>query len=257
MHQLLEGKKGLILGVANANSIAWAVAQLAAEAGAQLAVTCQNERFERKVRHLIEKSGIEARLYRCDATKPEDLNRLYESLDTDFGPLDFALHAWAFAPPAALKGDFIDTTWEDFATAHRVSAHSLVEIARGLRDRMNAGGSLVALTYLGSERVAPGYNVMGVAKAALEASARYLADDLGPSGIRVNAISPGPISTLSARGVPGFTEMLKKHRDIAPLGRNVEVDEVGKAAVFLFSDLSSAITGQVLYVDAGYNIMGV
>ncbi|MFP4200680.1 MAG: enoyl-ACP reductase [Clostridia bacterium] len=257
MHKLLEGKKGLVLGVANANSIAWAVAQKAAEAGAELAITCQNERFERKVRTLVEDSHMEAHLYRCDATEPEDLRRLFQSLDSDFCSLDFALHAWAFAPPAALKGDFVDTTWDDFATAHRVSTHSLVEISRGLRDRMNYDGSILALTYLGAERVAPGYNVMGVAKAALEASVRYLASDLGSSGIRVNAISPGPISTLSARGVPGFTEMLKKHREIAPLGRNVEADEVGNAAVFLFSDLSTAITGQVLYVDAGYSIMGV
>ncbi len=257
LHGLLKGRKGLILGVANAHSIAWAVARNCAVAGADLAITYQGERFASKVEKLVEGEGIQATLYPCDATEQDSVRQMFQGVERDLGRLDFVLHAWAFAPRTALKADYLDTSWDDYALAQRVSAHSLVHIAREAKPMMAGGGSIVALSYLGSERVVPGYNVMGVAKASLEASVRYLAHDLGRENIRVNAVSPGPISTLSARGVSGFTEMLEQHRSVAPLGRNVEADEVGGAAVFLFSDLSSGITGEVLYVDAGYHMMGV
>ncbi len=254
---LLEGKNGLILGVANANSIAWAVARAAHDAGADLAITYQNDRFARRVSKLVDGEDMAARLYACDVTVPGDVRSLFEEVERDLGKLDFILHAWAFAPKEALAADYVETSWDDFATAQRVSAHSLVEVAREGRHLMREKASIVALSYLGSERVVPGYNVMGVAKASLEASVRYLASDLGALGIRVNAVSPGPINTLSARGVSGFGEMLKQHRDVAPLERNVEAEEVAGATTFLFSDMSSGITGEVLYVDAGYHIMGV
>lgn len=257
MHALLEGKKGLILGVANANSLAWAIARGAHDSGARLGITYQGERFERRVRKLVDGAGIDANLYACDATAPGEMKALFEDVERDMGTLDFILHAWAFAPKDALSDDFIETSWDDFAISQRVSAYSLVEVARGARGLLKEGASVVALSYLGSQRVVPGYNTMGVAKASLEAGMRYLARDLGPRGVRVNAVSPGPVNTLSARGVSGFSKMLENHEEVAPLKRNIEPEEVAGAAVFLFSDLASGITGEVLYVDAGYHIMGV
>ena len=258
MKPLLAGRRGLILGVANKSSIAWATLKEASNHGAELGATCQNDRFFRRVSKLIEKDDLpETSLWVCDATQPEDLDALFTHIEEELGGLDFILHGWAFAPPDALADDFIETSWEAFQTAQRISAHSLVEIARRARPLMAPGASIVTLSYLGSQRVMPGYNVMGVAKATLESSVRYLARDLGVDAIRVNALSPGPISTLSARGVPGFSKMLEAHADRAPLGRNVTHEEVAQAAVFLFSPMASAITGEIINVDAGYSIMGI
>ncbi|MCA1632880.1 MAG: enoyl-ACP reductase [Acidobacteria bacterium] len=237
---LLENKFGVIFGVANKRSIAWATAQACAEGGARLAYTYQNERLKDNVEGLT--AGSDAPLIQCDVTKPEEVEQTFSMLKEKFGRLDFLVHSLAFAPREALEGDFVATTREAFTTALDISAYSLTVLAR-------------AATYYGAEKVVPNYNVMGVAKAALEASTRYLASDLGPHNVRVNAISAGPIQTLAARGVGNLSTMLKHHADRAPLRRNVEAREVGNAAVFLCGPLSSGITGEVLHVDCGYNIM--
>ena len=250
---LLENKFGIIFGVANRRSIAWASAQACAEAGARLAFTYQNERLKDNVERLI--AGTDAPLAQCDVTKPEEVEQTFAVVREKFGRLDFLIHSLAFAPREALEGEFVATTREAFLTALDISAYSLAELARAAAPLMTDGGSIVSMTYYGAEKVVPGYNVMGVAKAALEASTRYLANDLGPRGIRVNAISAGPINTLAARGVGSFSTMLKHHADRSPLKRNVEPREVGGAALFLCSPLSSGITGEVLHVDCGYNIM--
>ena len=250
---LLENKFGVIFGVANKRSIAWATAQACAEAGARLAFNYQNERLKENVESLI--AGTDAPLVQCDVTKPEEVEQTFSMLKEKFGRLDFVVHSLAFAPREALEGEFVATTREAFATALDISAYSLTVLARAAAPLMTEGGSIVAMTYYGAEKVVPNYNVMGVAKAALEASTRYLASDLGPHNVRVNAISAGPIQTLAARGVGNLSTMLKHHADRAPLRRNVEAREVGNAAVFLCSPLSSGITGEVLHVDCGYNIM--
>jgi enoyl-[acyl-carrier protein] reductase I len=253
----LAGKNGLIFGVANQRSIAWAIAQAWHEAGARLAFTYQGERLKENVEELVGTFGKGAPLYPCDVTKDEDIARVFEQMARDFGTLHVLLHSVAFAPKEALEGEFINTSREAFRIAHDVSAYSLIALARAAAPLMTGGGSVVAMTYYGAVKVVPRYNVMGVAKAALEASVRYLAFDLGPKKIRVNAISAGPVNTLAARGISGFTQMLKQYEGRAPLKRNIEPHELGSAGLFLASDMSTGTTGQVLYVDSGYEIMGM
>jgi enoyl-[acyl-carrier protein] reductase I len=250
---LLENRTGVIFGVANKRSIAWATAQACMEAGARLAFNYQNERLRENVEGLV--AGTDAPLIRCDVTKPEEVAETFSVLGEKFGRLDFLIHSLAYAPREALEGEFLATTREAFATALDISAYSLAELSRAAAPLMTEGGSIISMTYYGAEKVVPNYNVMGVAKAALEASTRYLAADLGKRNIRVNAISAGPIQTLAARGVGNLSAMLKHHAEHAPLRRNVEAREVGNAAVFLCSPLASGITGEVLHVDCGYNIM--
>ena len=250
---MLQNKFGLILGVANRRSIAYATTQVLAEAGAKLAFTYQNERLKENVESLVGK--MDAPLAQCDVTKPEEVEQTFALVREKFGRLDFLVHSLAFAPREALEGEFVATTRDAFLTALDISAYSLTELARAAAPLMTEGGSVVSMTYYGAEKVVPNYNVMGVAKAALEASTRYLASDLGPRNIRVNAISAGPIQTLAARGVGNLSAMLRHHAEHAPLRRNVEAREVGNAALFLCSPLSSGITGEVLHVDCGYNIM--
>ncbi len=250
---LLENKFGIIFGVANKRSIAWATAQACAEAGGRLGFTYQNERLQGNVEDLT--SGMDAPLIQCDVTKPEEVAQTFAEVKEKFGRLDFLVHSLAFAPREALEGEYVATTREAFLTALDISAYSLTELARAALPLMTEGGSIVSMTYYGAEKVVPNYNVMGVAKAALEASTRYLASDLGKHNVRVNAISAGPIQTLAARGVGNLSTMLKHHAEHAPLRRNVEAREVGNAALFLLSPLSSGITGEVLHVDCGYNIM--
>lgn len=253
----LAGKNGIVFGVANKRSIAWAIAQALHNAGAKLAFTYQGERLKDNVEDLVGTFGQETPLIPCDVTRDEDIARVFEEVGRAFGKLDILLHSVAFAPKEALEGEFVNTSREAFRVAHDVSAYSLVALARAAAPLMTAGGSIIAMTYHGSIKVVPHYNVMGVAKAALEASARYLAYDLGPKKIRVNCISAGPMNTLAARGISGFTTMLKHYEEHAPLKRNVEPSELGAAGLFLASDMSTATTGQVLYVDCGYEIMGM
>jgi enoyl-[acyl-carrier protein] reductase I len=253
----LAGKTGIIFGVANKRSIAWAIAQAWHEAGARLAFTYQGERLKENVEELAGTFGKDTPLYPCDVTRDEDIARVFEQVGKDFGRLNVLLHSVAFAPKDALEGEFINTSREAFRVAHDVSAYSLVALARGAAPLMTEGGSIIAMTYYGAVKVVPHYNVMGVAKAALEASIRYLAYDLGPKKIRVNAISAGPMNTLAARGIAGFTQMLKHYEEHAPLKRNVEPKELGSTGLFLASDMSTGTTGQVLYVDSGYEIMGM
>ena len=253
--KLLENRRGLIVGVANVNSIAWGIAQACHAQGAQLAFTYVNEAIERRVRPLAE--GLQAaHILPCDVSQDSDLQALSESLK-DWGPIDFIVHAVAFAQRDDLDGRFIDTSRDGFRIALDISAYSLVALARTFEAQLAPGASLLALTYYGSQKVVRNYNVMGVAKAALEASVRYLAADLGPKGARVNAISAGPIRTLSAKGISGFNDMLKHASERAPLQRNVDAAEVGKSALYLLSDLSSGVTGEIHYVDCGYNLIGM
>ncbi|HXE91156.1 MAG TPA: enoyl-ACP reductase [Terriglobales bacterium] len=255
MFQPLEGRNAVVFGVANKRSIAWAISQSLANAGARLAVTYQNERLAEEARDLIaDLPGAEG--FQCDVSSDQEVDRLFGELQSRYGKLHVLVHSIAYAPAEELKGEFLNTTREGFRIAHDVSVYSLIALARAAAPLMTEGGSIITLTYHGSERVVPHYNVMGVAKAALEATVRYLAHDLGKRKIRVNAISAGPIKTLAARGIAGLGDMLKSHAERAPLARNVDVAEVGSTALFLASDASSAITGEVIYVDCGYNIMG-
>ena len=255
MSNCLEGRTVVVFGVANKRSIAWAIAQQMQQAGAQLAITYQNERLKQESDDLIA-ALPKAQAFQCDVSRDEEIAQLFEQLKSRYGKLDALVHSIAFAPAEELKGEFADTSREGFRIALDISVYSLVGLARAARPLMTEGGSVMTLTYYGAEKVVPRYNVMGVAKAALEASVRYLAYDLGKNKIRVNAISAGPIKTLAARGVGALGDMLKSHSDRAPLHRNVDQLEVGGAALFLASDLASAVTGEVLYVDCGYNIMG-
>jgi enoyl-[acyl-carrier protein] reductase I len=254
---MLAGKNGIVFGVANKRSIAWAIAQAWHEAGARLAFTYQGERLKENVEELAATFGPDTPLYPCDVTRDEDIARVFGQVGKDLGRLDILLHSVAFAPKDALEGEFVNTSREAFRMAHDVSAYSLVALARGAAPLMTEGGSIIAMTYHGSVKVVPHYNVMGVAKAALEASVRYLAYDLGPKKIRVNAISAGPVNTLAARGISGFTQMLKHYQEHAPLKRNIEPQELGSTGLFLASKMSTGTTGQVLYVDSGYEIMGM
>ena len=239
---LLENKLGIIFGVANKRSIAWATAQALSEAGARLAFTHQGERLKENVESLT-KEMTGALIVPCDVTRPEEVSEAFKRVGEEFGRLDFLIHSIAYAPKEDLEGSFTDTSRDGFLTALEVSAYSLASLARAAAPLMTEGGSIVSMTYYGAEKVVPNYNVMGVAKAALEASTRYLAADLGKRNIRVNTISAGPLNTLSARGVSNMSMMLKHHAERAPLGRNVEAREVGNTALFLCSPLSSAITG--------------
>ena len=252
---LLAGKKGLIIGVANKHSIAWAIAQSAASQGAQLLFNYQNERLRENVEGLVA-TLPGAKAFACDVGNDVEIGSLMQEVQKEFGRLDFLVHSVAFALREELTGQFVNTTRQGFATALDVSAYSLVAVTRVAMPLMTEGGSIVTLTYLGAERVVPHYNVMGVAKAALEASVRYLAYDLGPKNIRVNAISAGPIKTLAARGVSGISKMVDHHKEFAPLRRATEQGEVGDTALFLVSSLGRGITGEVIYVDGGYNILG-
>ncbi|HXU11608.1 MAG TPA: enoyl-ACP reductase [Candidatus Binatia bacterium] len=253
---LLDGKKGLIVGVANKRSIAWSIAEALNREGARLAFNYQGERLEENVRSLAaELPG--SLVLPCDVTKDEEIDTLFGKVKAEFGRLDILVHCVAFARKEDLEGEFLATSRDGFKMAMDISAFSLTALAQRAAPLMEGGGSILALTYLGSDKVVPGYNVMGVAKAALESSIRYLAQDLGKKNIRVNGISSGPISTLAARGVPGFTKMLQICRDRSPLPRNTEPAEVGDAALFLCSPLSRGITGEVLFVDNGYHIMGM
>ena len=251
----LQGRNGVVFGVANKRSIAWSIAQGLHAAGMKLAVTYQNERLEQEARDLIlSLPGAEA--FMCDVSRDEDIDRLFAKLKERNGKLHALVHSVAYAPAEELKGEFLNTTREGFRIAHDVSVYSLIAVSRAAAPLMEDGGSIITMTYYGAEKVVPHYNVMAVAKAALECTVRYLAFDLGKKKIRVNAISAGPIKTLAARGISGLGDMLTAHRETAPLQRNVDVAEVGSAGVFLASDDSSGITGEVLYVDCGYNIMG-
>jgi enoyl-[acyl-carrier protein] reductase I len=254
---MLQNKNGIIFGVANKRSIAWATAQAMHEAGARLAFAYQGERLKANVEGLTRAEMPDSPLLSCDVTKQEEVDETFKRLGEEFGRLDFLIHSIAFAPREALEGDFLKTDREAFLTALEISAYSLTQLARAAAPLMTEGGSIVTMTFHGAEKVYQGYNVMGVAKAALESSVRYLAADLGPRNIRVNAISAGPIQTLSARGVAGLSTMLKHHAERAPLHRNVEAREVGNTALFLCSPLSTGITGETIYVDCGYNIMGL
>src|SRR5262245_23692579 len=254
---LLEGKVGLILGIANKRSIAWGIAQSVSREGARLAVTYQGERLKENVDELSA-SLKDPVVLPCDVASDADLDALAESVKQAFGGLDFLVHAVAFALREELDGEFVNTSREGYRVAQDISSYSLTALAKRFAPLMEGrGGSIVTLSYLGGERVVPHYNVMGIAKAALEMSVRYLASDLGPKGIRVNAISAGPIKTLAASGVHGLSKMLEYHRNHAPLRKNTEQEEVGDCALFLLSPLSRGVTGEVIHVDGGFHVMGM
>jgi len=251
----LEGKTAVIFGLANKRSIAWGIAQKLHEGGAKLAICYQNERMKAEAAGLIEDlPGADG--FQCDVSSDAEIAALFEQLKEKYGKLDVVVHAVAFAPAEDLRGEFVNTSREGFRIAHDVSVYSLIAVARAAVPLMPEGGSVITLSYFGAEKVVPHYNVMGVAKAALEATVRYLASSLGPKAIRVNAISAGPIMTLAGRGVGQMGDMLRVHAEKSPLRRNVKQLEVGGAAAFLASELSGAITGETIYVDCGYNIMG-
>ncbi|MDQ6624067.1 MAG: enoyl-ACP reductase [Verrucomicrobiota bacterium] len=255
--QPLAGKIGVVFGVANKRSIAWAIAKAWANAGAKLLFNYQGERLKENVEELVGEFGADTFLQPCDVSKDEEIAAFFEKVRGQADRLDLMLHSVAFAPKEALEGDFVSTTREAFRMAHDISAYSLVALAREAAPLMTNGGSIVSMTYYGAEKVVPHYNVMGVAKASLEASTRYLAYDLGPKKIRVNCISAGAVNTLAARGISGFSAMLKHYQEHAPLKRSCEPSELGSTGVFLASDGAAAITGQVIYVDGGYQIMGM
>src|SRR6266513_2601876 len=255
--QVLSEKVGVVFGVANKRSIAWAIAKAWAAAGAKLIFNYQGERLKENVEELVGEFGEGTPLWPCDVSRDEDIAEFFGKVRGETDRVDLMLHSVAFAPKEALEGDFVSTTREAFRVAHDISAYSLVALAREAGKLMTNGGSIIAMTYYGAEKVVPHYNVMGVAKASLEASTRYLAYDLGPKKIRVNCISAGPVNTLAARGIAGFTEMLKHYEAHAPLKRNLVPEELGATGTFLASDGAAAITGQVIYVDSGYQIMGM
>ncbi len=248
-------KTAVIFGLANKRSIAWAIAQKLQQAGWRLAITYQNERLELEAKDLIADLPGAAG-FMCDVTQDGQIARLFEELKSRYGVLQGLVHSIGFAPETDLKGEFVNTSREGFRIANDISVYSLIAVARGALPLMTSGGCIVTLTYYGAEKVVPRYNIMGVAKAALEATVRYLANDLGPKAIRVNAISAGPIKTLASRGISSFGDMLKIQVERSPLKRNVDAAEVGATAAFLLSDAASGITGETLYVDCGYNIMG-
>jgi enoyl-[acyl-carrier protein] reductase I len=253
-----NGKLGLVVGVANKRSLAWAIAQATASRGARLALTYQG-RFEEHVNELSQGLAQPALVLPCDVGSDQDIASLFARVEQEFGALDFVVHGAAFAPREELSSPFSQTTREGFRMALDISTYSLIALTRGAAPLMETrgGGSVLTLSYLGSERVFPNYNVMGVAKAALEATVRYLAADLGPRNIRVNAISAGPVKTLAAAGISGFSSILGVYRERAPLRRNIETGEVGETAAFLLSDAARGITGEVLMVDAGFHITGM
>lgn len=253
---LMKGKKGLIMGVANDRSIAWGIAQQVAAQGANLAFTYQGEALERRVKPLADSVNSDLSLP-CDVTDTASVEHVFAEIEKKWGNLDFLVHAIAYSDKEQLRGRFVDTTRENFHKTMEISCYSFTEVCRLATPLMSSGGSLVTLTYLGAERVTPHYNVMGVAKAALEASVRYLATDLGPQNIRVNAISAGPIKTLAASGIGDFRYILKWNELNAPMDRNVTIEDVGKSGLYLLSDLGSGVTGEVHHVDCGYHTVGM
>ena len=252
----LKGKVAVVFGLANKRSIAWGIAQKLSEAGATLAICYQNERLKREADALIPELR-DAKAYQCDVSVDAEIDSLFATLKNTYGTVHILVHAVAFAPADAIKNDFLLTTRDDFRIAHDVSVYSLIAVSRAAVPLMTEGGSILTLTYYGSTKVFPNYNVMGVAKAALEATVRYLAASLGSKNIRVNAISAGPIKTLAARGIGDFTKILEAVEQRAPLHRNVDQLEVGNTALFLSSPLASGITGEITYVDAGFNVTGL
>ncbi|MCS7217519.1 MAG: enoyl-ACP reductase [Thermus sp.] len=252
----LAGKKALVMGVTNQRSLGYAIAEKLRAAGAEVALSYQGERIRPEAERLAEALGG-ARLFQADVTQDAELDALFAGVGEAWGGLDYLVHAIAFAPREAMEGRYLDTRRQDWLLALEVSAYSLVAVAQRAEPLLRAGGGIVTLTYYASEKVVPKYNVMAIAKAALEASVRYLAYELGPKGVRVNAISAGPVRTVAARSIPGFTKMYDRVAQVAPLGRNVSQEEVGNLGLFLLSPLASGITGEVVYVDAGYHIMGM
>ena len=255
----LKGQVAVVFGLANKRSIAYSVAQRLAEAGATLVLSYQSERLKAESEELLRELGQaeRGRAFQCDVSRDEEIDSLFQQIGAAFPKIDILIHSVAFAPADAIKNDFLLTAREDFRIAHDVSVYSLIAVSRRAMPMMSAGGAILTLTYYGSEKVFPNYNVMGVAKAALEATVRYLAASLGPKNIRVNAISAGPIKTLAARGIGDFTQILTAVTERAPLHRNVEQAEVGNTALFLCSPLASGITGEITFVDCGFNITGI
>lgn len=253
---LMAGKRGLIMGVANDRSIAWGIARAVAEQGAELAFTFQGEALERRVRPLAESVGAPLVLP-CDVTDDASMDTAFAAIEKEWGSLDFVVHAIAYADKEELKGKYLNTSKDNFVRSMLISCYSFTDVCKRANALMNDGGSLLTLTYYGAERVMPHYNVMGVAKAALEASVKYLAVDMGDRGVRVNAISAGPIKTLAASGIGDFRYILKWNEYNAPLRRNVTIGEVGGAGLYLLSDMSTGVTGEVHHVDSGYHIVGM
>ena len=255
-NKLMHGKRGLIMGMANDKSIAWGIAKACADAGADLCFSYQGEALKKRVGPLAEQVGSEY-MIECDVGKSNDLNSLFASIEEKWGALDFLVHAIGFSDKSELRGRYVDTSYENFTMTMDISVYSFTAIAQRAEKLMPNGGSMLTLTYYGAEQVMPHYNVMGVAKAALEASVKYLAEDLGKDGIRVNAISAGPIKTLAASGIGDFRYIMKWNELNSPLRRNVNIEEVGKSGLYLLCDLSSGVTGEVLHVDAGYHVVGM
>jgi len=253
---LLAGKRGIIMGVANNRSIAWGIARRAAEQGAELAFTFQGDALEKRVRPLAESIGSDI-ILPCDVTDGDSIDAVFAQLEENWGKIDFLVHAIAYSDKNELTGRYVDTSPENFAMTLNISCYSFTAVAQRAEKLMTDGGSMITLSYYGAEKVIPHYNVMGVAKAALEASVKYLARDLGPKNIRVNSLSAGPIKTLASAGIGDFRYILKWNEYNAPLGRNVTTDEVGNSAVYLLSDLSSGVTGENHHVDSGYHVMGM
>jgi len=254
---LMEGKKGVILGVANNKSIAYGIAKQCAAQGAKVAFTYLNDSLKKRVVPIAEEFGSGELVYPCDVSKPEEIKALKESLEKDLGEIDFVVHSIAFAPKEGLSGRFYDISKDAFDIAMDISVYSLIEVTRELKPLMSNNCSILTLSYYGGVKYIPNYNLMGIAKAALEMTTKYLAEDLGKDGIRVNAISAGPIKTLAAAGIGDFRFMLKWNEAHSPLKKNVTTDEVGNSGMYLLSDLSSAVTGEIHYVDSGFNIMGM
>ena len=253
---IMKGKKGLIIGVANNKSIAYGIAKACADQGAELILTYQNEKLQGRVQKVADELDVK-NIYPLDVSKEEEILSLRDSIEKDYGKIDFIVHAVAFAPKEALTGKFVNVTKDAFSIALQISVYSFIEVAQKFSDILNDGASLLTLSYLGSERYIPHYNVMGVAKAALESSVRYMAVDFGDRGIRVNAISAGPIKTLAASGIGDFRKILTYNEENSPLRRNVTIEQVGNSAMYLLSDLSSGVTGEIHYVDSGYNVTGM
>ena len=254
---LMKGKKGVILGVANSKSIAYGIAKQCAEQGAEIAFTYLNDSLKKRVVPIAQEFGFTDYVYPCDVSKPEEIKALTESLEKDMGKIDFIVHSIAFAPKEGLGGRFYDISKEAFDIAMDISVFSLIEVTKELKPLLSENSSILTLTYYGGAKYIPNYNLMGVAKAALEMTVKYMAEDLGKDGVRVNAISAGPIKTLAASGIGEFRFMLKWNEAHAPMKKNVTIDEVGNSGMYLLSDLSSAVTGEIHYVDNGFSIMGM
>ena len=255
MSKLLINKVGLVMGLASSRSISWGIAKTCNDFGAKLIISYQNELFAKRVQPLIDKLDVTLFL-ECDIRNTKSIDRLFKTIEKKYGKLDFFVHAIAFSDKNELKGKYIDTSRDNFLNTLDISCYSFVYTSKKAAEILKPGGSILTLTYYGSEKVVPNYNVMGIAKSALESSVRYIASDLGRMNIRVNAISAGPIKTLAASGIKDFYNMLKFNKENTPLNKNITIEDVGNTAVFLLSDLSSSITGEIIFVDAGYNIMG-